>query len=153
MVTNTRNENRDWLLRMNQYKKERVQWFQRWSIQKFSWEKGIRYGQLCTHWMRNVWAKNDWRKKRNHQKFWVWAKYNSKWTEVCFSVMHLVQPGSNWQYNYNQHKHNHEAPLWLSWGYKKHILVQMNTLKDNFYNINRGTSRILVYFSLWKIRT
>lgn len=93
-------------------------------------------------------------KKWNQQKFWVWATYNSKWTEIWFLVMHLVQPGSNWQYNYNQHKHSHQAPLGLSWGHKKHILVQMNILfKDNFYNINSGISRIFVGFNLWKIKT
>lgn len=122
---------------------------------------GIQLGGGNSLW-RTLYALNEkclgqvWleKKKRNHQKFWVWAKYNSKWTEIWFLAMHLVQPGSSWQYNYNQrNKHNHEKPLWLSWGYKKHILVQMNTFKGNFYYINSGISRLPVYFSLCKIRT
>lgn len=107
---------------------------------------------LCIKWEMSEPSMTEGKKKKN-QKFWVGAKNNKNWTEIWVLVMHLVQPGSNWQYNFNQHKHNHEAPLWLSWGYKTHILVQMNTFKGNFFSINSAISRILVYFSLWKIRT
>lgn len=99
-------------------KKEREQWFQRWCIQNFKAGGGGGDSLQTTLYAlqdETCMGQLSLEKRRNHQKFCISAKYKSKLTEICFLVMHLVWPGSNWQSNYNQHKHSHnKATLWLS---------------------------------------